>query len=90
MPLDKPEELPNLVRLRLPANFLQIDKFGDLRVSEDVMAPADSRQPKAKRRYQSYHVVKADILRTSQDSLEQLARIHRCLPPRPSGTRSCA
>jgi hypothetical protein len=38
MPLDELEQLSDLVRLRLPVNFLQVQELRDTRVDEDVMA----------------------------------------------------
>lgn len=32
--LDEPEDLPNLVGFRLPANLLEVDKLADLRMDE--------------------------------------------------------
>jgi hypothetical protein len=39
MPFDETEELPDLVRLRLSTNFLQVHQLGNPRMGEDVVTP---------------------------------------------------
>jgi len=45
--LDHPQKLPDLVRLSLSADFLQVHQFRQNRVLEDVMTSADARETKA-------------------------------------------
>jgi hypothetical protein len=54
--------LPDLVRLAFAADFLQVDKFGDVRVLEDVMTAANACQPKTEALDQIAKVSKANVL----------------------------
>jgi hypothetical protein len=56
VPLDQPQELPHLVRLRLPPGVLQVHELAHLGMDEDVMAPARPPQLEAERLHEPAHV----------------------------------
>lgn len=74
---DVAQELPDLVRLRLPPPVLQVKRTGRLRMFLDMMAASDPVAPVAKRRHHFAEVRKPDILRVGQESLVNLSCRHR-------------
>jgi hypothetical protein len=61
VPLDQPEELADLVRLRLTANLLQVEELAHVRVDEEVVASARPPQLESERLDQPLHVGERDI-----------------------------
>jgi N-acetylglucosamine kinase-like BadF-type ATPase len=72
-----------LIRLHLSTDLLQIEKFTNLRMDEDVMTPAHSPQLEAERLDQPPHVPKGDIGDVAaREPHEESSRIHGgTLPP---------
>src|SRR5438128_11743328 len=92
VPLHQSEELANLVGLRLAAYVLQIDKFVNARVNENVMASARAPELEAERLHQPPHIREGDVrdIATSEPR-KQPSRIHVAkLPPLPDEPRGCA
>jgi hypothetical protein len=59
--LDQPEELPDLVRLRLAADLLKIEELANIRMGKDVVTPARPPKLEPEGLDQSPHVRKRDV-----------------------------
>ena len=76
MLFDKFENLPHLVRLSLSLEILDIYDFGHIGMLVNVVTSTGSRQSKAKRFDQRCQFLEANILRSTQDFVEQFASVH--------------
>jgi hypothetical protein len=76
MPLHKMKQLPDLIRLGLPTNFLKVHEFGDRGVDEDVMAASYAREMKAERLGEGAGLGETEVMRCVQSTLKKLSRIH--------------
>ena len=84
MPLDQLHDLPNLIRLRLTADLLEIHQLGNVGMRKDMVASADARQPEAESLDEADHVREGDIVGSSpSEPLQQLSAIHAARLPRP-------
>jgi hypothetical protein len=83
MPLDKLEQLPDLVRLGLPADLLEIDQLEDCRMDLDVVASGDSDEAEPESLGQCASVRETEVVRGLKRTLKQLPRIHSRILPFP-------
>ena len=83
MALDKPKELPYLIRFGLTVNLLEIHQLRNFRVDKDMMASANPGGTEAKALNQILHVRKGDIRhRSVRESPQQRPPIHTQRVPR--------
>jgi len=76
MPLNELEQLSDLVRLRLPVNFLEVQELRDTGVDEDVMASAHATESEPECFCERAGFGKAEVVRGRERPLEELAGIH--------------
>ena len=81
MPFDQVEQLPDLVGFHLALHFLEVEEFRNVGMSEDVVTPLDSLDPKSKRFGQPEKIAKPHIVRSQEDSLEKPSRFHSTRNP---------
>jgi len=82
VPLDQPEELADLVRLRLTANLLQVEELANVRVDEDMVAPACPSQLEPERLDQPLNVGERDVPEiAASDPRKEPPRIHNATLP---------
>src|SRR3990170_7490957 len=82
VPLDQAEELADLIRLRLPADLLQVEKLGNVGVDEDVVASARPPELEAERLNEPPHVRERDIRQVAaNEPREEPPRIHGATLP---------
>ena len=61
----------DLIRLRLPVHFLEIEQFWNIRMDVDVMTAMNPGEPKSKRFRTGYGFCKADVFGTGQELLQE-------------------
>ncbi len=76
MPLDHPEELSDLIRLRLAGDLLQVQQLGHGRMREDMVASGGANDPEAERFDEAADVVEACIVRRGKQPLQQFPLVH--------------
>ena len=75
--LNQPEELPDLVGLRLTLERLKVDQLRQVGVDEYMMTSSDSSFDKSQRLYQSHEFVESDVVqRATSKFLKQSPWIH--------------
>jgi hypothetical protein len=60
-PASEPKHLPNLIRLRVAVDVLNVDEFWDLPVPADSMASGGSDDREAQPLHQAAEVAEADV-----------------------------
>jgi hypothetical protein len=77
--LNQSEKLAYLIGFRLSSDILEVNQFRHFWMHEDVMTPFGTRQMKSKRFDKAHHIREPYVLRSRQDSLQQLPFVHRCV-----------